>query len=370
MDQDVLKIFPHLAFPKHAKLFHEKYDLISIVGPGAIKYSKRKLKWKTERICRFCGKGHSETGFSTWAHLIPQLIGNSDLYSEYECDACNAYFSSLENDLANYLGISRSILGINSDKKTKGFDARRLTAKSRSFIGDKILILAPEDIDRDPLILGKSTLKYTKNPFIPSNVYKAFLKSALSLLEDQEIEENYQLAIKYLQGKLDITSGAIIGGYKLSFLLDLPLHIYLFQKRDPCERTATHVMVFHFQNNIVALPLPFHKDDLKFDSQEMAVFFPPPYFTNEQNMEIAMPEYFRRDLASNVKITDEEERIVFAIDQTSINKTWGYDPATDTFAEKKYNPDSIKYIVMTAEGVTIDPKALSAFITKEMKVLQ
>ncbi|RYZ62995.1 MAG: hypothetical protein EOP09_18300, partial [Proteobacteria bacterium] len=111
------------------------------------------------------------------------------MYSDFECDECNAYFSGLENDLAAYLGVSRSIAGLQSQKRAPGFSARRLKAKSRSFIGDNILIIAPEDLKSD----GNSTsFTYTKNPYTPSLVYKALLKSGLSLLDDAIVKERYK----------------------------------------------------------------------------------------------------------------------------------------------------------------------------------
>ncbi len=70
------------------------------------------LKPRKERVCRFCGKSSTETTFRRVAHLLPELIGNKHLRSDFECDTCNGFFNKHENDLANFLGISRSIGGI------------------------------------------------------------------------------------------------------------------------------------------------------------------------------------------------------------------------------------------------------------------
>ncbi|HSY61040.1 MAG TPA: hypothetical protein VK796_04145, partial [Cytophaga sp.] len=179
MEQAALDIFPHPDFADRAKLFFNKYELLTIKGPGNPNYSKRRLKKYKDRTCRFCGRSFPVTNFYNYSHLLPQLIGNGDMYSDFECDECNVIFSSYENDLAEFLGISRSITGMSGTKKTHGFVARKLSAKSRSFIGNNILIIAPEDLKREG---NKTMITYTKNPFTPANVYRSFLKSALSLL--------------------------------------------------------------------------------------------------------------------------------------------------------------------------------------------
>jgi hypothetical protein len=155
-----------------------------MTGVGEDAYSKRALRGYTSRSCLFCGRSYPEAPFKTLAHLAPQLIGNSNLYSDFECDDCNKVFSELEGDLAAFLGVSRSIVGVGKDKKTVGFKGRRLTAKSRSFMGEYILIVSPEEIET---VGGTSTLKYTKNPFSPIAVYRAMLKVSLSLLGPEHV---------------------------------------------------------------------------------------------------------------------------------------------------------------------------------------
>jgi len=68
-----------------------------------------KLKRKDCRICRYCGCSYTTMTFKKIAHIVPELMGNANLISDYECDSCNALFSKYENDLANFLGIARTL---------------------------------------------------------------------------------------------------------------------------------------------------------------------------------------------------------------------------------------------------------------------
>jgi hypothetical protein len=363
MEQQILDIFAHPIFENRAKLFDERYDLIDIKGNDDPVYSKRNLKGFSCRTCRFCGRSYPDTTFSNYSHLQPKLIGNRNMYSDFECDRCNGYFSSLENDLAYYLGISRSITGLNGNKNVPGFSARRLHAKSRSFIGNNILIIAPEDYEREG---NKITIRYVKNPYVPANVFKALLKSALSILDEREVKENYGHAIDYLMGKSLISQGALIAGYKLSFQLSLPFHVYHFQKKNKEDNIPTHVMVFHFQNHIIAFPVPLHRQDIPLYKTKYNIIMPPPYFTNMGNMEIAMPAPFQSDLSSINEVSDEEELINLILSENSLKDTWKYDPVTDQSVQEVYNPAGIKYLIFTKEGVTVNPRELSAFIEEQM----
>lgn len=290
------------------------------------------------------------------------MIGNTNLYSDFECDKCNERFSGLENDFADFLGISRSIAGLSGEKQTRGFVGRKIGAKSRSFAGNNILIIAPEDVKREGT---KTTISYIKNAFTPSNVYKALLKCSLSLLSDDEVKGNYWRAIDYLADRCVIKSRAVIRGYHLSFQTTLPLHIYTFRKKVKEDKIPTHVMCFYFQNHIIVFPLPFHEADIH--TSDLDILLPPPYFVGQEDMVNSLPTPFLRDMTSSAKVDNEEDNIIFQIAHDSLKDLYYYDPATDKYEQTGYNPVTPKYLIITKEGVTVNPKELSAFIKAEME---
>jgi hypothetical protein len=356
-----LTLIPHPKFLEFAKHFAVKYMLSDLVFVGDNRYSKRKLKGYSFRTCRFCNRSYPETAFSNLSHLLPKLIGNNDLYSDFECDDCNALFSDYENSLAEYLGISRSIVGLQGQKIGPGFTAHRLKAKSRSFIGDKILILAPEDVKVDG---NKTSISYVKNPYVPSKVYKAILKSALSLLSDDDIERKYKAATAYLKGEISMNSGADIIGYRMPFNLNMPLHVICFTKKNQGDRIPDHVICFNFQNHILTIPLP--SDDLS-KPGNLDVVIPPPYFTNERIIQQSDPIPFFQDLSGIAQILDDEEIISIQMEPEVLENMSCYDPVTDAHSQRPIDRSGLKHIIIAKEGVVIDPKELSVFIAEQME---
>jgi hypothetical protein len=128
MEPETLRVFFPPRSEEQAERFFDHYEFKGIVANGDSAYGKRALRGYSTRTCRFCGRSYPDAPFSGYSHLLPKMIGNSNLYSEFECDDCNEGFSKLEDDLANYLGISRSLSGFSPDRKTVGFKGKRLSA--------------------------------------------------------------------------------------------------------------------------------------------------------------------------------------------------------------------------------------------------
>ena len=83
-------------------------------------------------------------------------------------------------------------------------------------------------------------------------------------------------------------------------------------------------------------------------------------------MHSAMPVPYFRDLSSTTQVLDEEETFTIQLDTNVSENTWCYDPLTDKHEQKPHNLDDLQYMVIARNGVTIDPKELSAFIDKQM----
>lgn len=361
---------PHPDFLARAKDFYAKYDSSWILGTGDQRFSRATLKEK-KRICRFCNCDSSKVTFKNDAHLVSDFIGNTDLFSNFECDECNTRFGQFESDLANYIGISRSILGLNGHRKAPSFVAKKLSVKSRSFIGNNILILSKEDLleynsieDRKS---GKTTITYDKPSYVPINVYKALVKAALSILPEDEVRNNYTLGIHFLQGKFNI-SGAHIDGYKLPFQYNMPLHIMVFKKRCDEDLVPTHIIGFYFQNQIIYLPLPFHKHDIAGYKQEIKIPYPPPIFCIENPSINVTPFPFDADLSGLNKVSDDKETMTMIIDPEYLNSAYKYDPSNDSFSTGEYDSINAKYIIITKNGFVLNTdqvRELSEFIKME-----
>lgn len=290
-------------------------------------------------------------------------MGNTNMYSNFECDQCNDRFSGFEDDLAGFLGISRSVTGLSNEKKAPSFTGRRLRAKSRSFMGNNILILAPEDLEEKG---GKTIIRYTKNPFRPAGVYKALLKSALSLIDESSVKNNYVYALALLAGKFSLTQGAAVAGYNFSYNINLPLHIYLFRKHNASAKIPTEVLMFCFQNNMLVLPIPFHQADLANMQADFDIIVPPPYFVNQDDLRSSNPRAFFRDFSTSEKIDNEDETFVLEFDPNHLEKLWSYDLTTDKYEQTPFSISNTKYLIIVRDGVVVNPKELSTFIRQEM----
>jgi hypothetical protein len=174
---------------KDIKHFYRNYKLIG-------KAEKNAGNRPPIFLCRFCGKSAPGVTFHNDAHLLPELIGKNDFVSFEECDTCNNLFSKYESHLAIYLRPYLAMLGVKGKRKIPTFQSRSVTDKpdSRTIIRTlsanrkEIELGALDDyiVDHDKKIL---TIRFRNPPYIPLNVYKAFVKIGLSLLPNEKLKK-------------------------------------------------------------------------------------------------------------------------------------------------------------------------------------
>jgi hypothetical protein len=149
--------------------------------------------------CRYCGGGEPEVKFSKVAHSLPELIGNKLLFSRDECNTCNEYFDKhLENHLANFLGISRTTARVDSKKGTPKFKSN--SGERVEMIGNSLVILETQDSNLTALDEGTGllTINTETKPYIPEQVYKCFVKMALSIMPEAELK-GYKQCIEWIR---------------------------------------------------------------------------------------------------------------------------------------------------------------------------
>jgi hypothetical protein len=357
-------LYVHPNFEERGRQFLGLYNLVAVKAVGDEEYSKRSLRGYTNRTCLFCGKSYPDAQFSSLSHLLPKAIGNTNMYSDFECDNCNARFSSFEDDLVNFLGVGRSFAGMEGEGRTWGFNARRLSAKSRSFMGENVLVIAPEDIE---VFDGVCCCLYTKNTYRPSRVYRALLKSALSLLGVGEVTKSYQFALLYLMEGAICKAGLTVGGYNLAFQIAMPLHVYLFRKKRSTDRIHTEVIVFHFQNKIISLPVPFHREDMPLASKDFQFILPPPLFFNPQDMEVSEPQAWASEFAGEDAVVDEQELLIISRDPSIVRDLPFYDPETDSIKSGQPDLALLKHVIISRKDYAGNLKELWEFINEQDK---
>lgn len=157
--------------------------------------------------CRFCNRHEPDVKFRTIAHAIPEMLGNKFLISNYECDECNQKFGKLENDLGIFLGPIRAIYSIpgkrkrSSKYKTQWFN---IINNENNIIFEDICNEYGKNNRNANFNFKDRTLDFhiERKGYIPINIYKSFVKMALSLIPEDTLQR-LEVYLKFLNGELD-----------------------------------------------------------------------------------------------------------------------------------------------------------------------
>lgn len=358
---------PLNGYEKVFEAFNKVYEPVDFIFSGDDRYNRKKLKPKRERTCRFCGKAFGDTRFREDAHLIPDSIGNKDLFSDFECDHCNRFFGlEFENELAPFLGISRTLTASKTRNGIPTFKSpgHKLKARAAFIQGSDTIIISREDSNDDSIVVnrltGETRVKVQKNPFIPQKVYKAFMKMALSLLPGEEIKHNYGLAIKFLMENVpEVKTGCWLWWYTMPFNFNLPPHALVFKKRKKDLRFHTHVVALYFQNYIFYIPVLFNKKDIFFYEDNPLQFKQcPPLFTQFANTSGLRLTEMSYDFSSTEKEENLVEEIVVQMSAEHLSQSAVYDYAKDQIKNMPFNPGNIMEIVIRRDLGSIDPRQM------------
>jgi len=230
--------------------------------------NKLTLKHKHQRTCRFCNKSYPDVKFSNRAHIIPELLGNKNLLSDFECDSCNSRFGKYENDLANFLGPFRTaaaVKGKNGVPKYRSTDNQLTITKSH----DNSVEVAMNDDPENHISVEGDVIKIQSksNPYKPINIYKSFLKSAISFVDDDEIgflsntirflsDDSYTANEEY-DSLFTMVQNFIPGNIHEDIFV-----LYYKKRPDYIEYPAPSlVFMFYIKNLVLQLVIPFHDMD-------------------------------------------------------------------------------------------------------------
>jgi len=252
MSEDQFIVFTYPSLVNDLKLFMENYQYsLPIIPPDE---PRRKFTPINKRLCRFCGKDSSATTFRTDAHIIPQLLGNKYLVSDYECDKCNSLFSAYESNLTESLGAYRTVFNIPGRKNkvpkyTSPGDG--LVASPNSDLNIPHAITIEDNTGTSFEIddkTGNTVISYTKNGFVPLLAYKALLKIALTLIDEKDVS-SYSEAFKFLMSDVyDEKCAEVAHVHQFFGSYRSRSHCYLFKMINPAARLPTHIFQLYFEN--------------------------------------------------------------------------------------------------------------------------
>ena len=142
--------------------------------------------------CRFCRLLPPLVTFRREAHAIPEMLGNHELVSAYECDSCNRLFGkTIELDLGRWTLPSRSLLGIGGKKRRHPI-AQDRDGSWKVQAGDNTILFEKQEdgslVVEDPASNSMS-INIPRGPYVPVAVLKALVRIGLMLIPGSDIEE-------------------------------------------------------------------------------------------------------------------------------------------------------------------------------------
>ncbi|TKC04359.1 HNH endonuclease [Pedobacter frigoris] len=341
--------------------FFDNYEIENIFIPPDS--AVRNLKKRPDRVCRYCGLGANQTTFKKEAHIIPHLMGNRYMVSDFECDSCNELFSKYENHLTDFLGITRTIFGTDAKKGTPNYRSRNagLSAKALNLPSDhKAIVISDNngenfEIDDDS---GRTEISYQKNKYIPLFVYKSFLKIALGLIKPDDVI-NYKYAFEHLiHSQSDVQLGKVATINEYSYTRNCKVHCYLFRKRRKDDLRPTHIFQIYYENLLYQFFIPLNLEDLNlYDGKEFTIKWCPPLLLWPPK-EGENCRSRARDLSGLEKI-DEEGLISMEFLPGTMKTLSSYDPITKVFIDASdFDMQKIVKILLVPQNPDMDFKEI------------
>ncbi|MDB5024291.1 MAG: hypothetical protein JWP78_2046 [Mucilaginibacter sp.] len=296
-------------------LLHRVYDIAAIRTTHPNHVSP--LKPKPERMCRFCGRKADEVKFKKRAHLMSELLGNKVLFSDFECDECNGKFSKYEDQLANYLGIFRSVNG------TRGKDGPiKYKSPDESFVimhgklpvpGEPDgLIIESRGEDKNHFTFDTEgrlmTVHAPQHSYRPYQVYKALLKMALGLIKEKEVEDYLFLLDQLInteeQGDQTSPFNKVLITRHPGPGYPSPTMLLFKKKAEIAEAFPTHIFCLLYDHYMFQIFVPCNKkDQWMYDGmQNINLPYVPPFLDKYFVKQFGKPKGRVMDCRSNEKV--------------------------------------------------------------------
>ncbi len=348
-----IDFFTRADYAGQAKLFWENYDLKKLVLIG--EENRSPLVPKNKRVCRFCGKSMPATTFRSKAHLIPELLGNKSLLSDFECDVCNKQFGTYEDQFSKMLGPLRSIFQINGKTKKPIYKSpgEKLRIESAEFHDKEAITLTRKDVT-DSLFTanleqGQMELTIHLHPFSLNKVYKCFLKMAYSLLPAETVAAEYPYGLRYiLYDDVKINSGCRVTGYSVGKNQFFKPHLMVFERKTDSRQVYTHYLVLYFLNLIYAVPIPLNiKDFARYKSQITALNYPPLFLSGKDDIPTLPIDPFYYDFSTEESQKGQHQVIEMNFKKEDLQNTATYDPQTKELNKQAIiNPETLQKIII------------------------
>ena len=227
---------------------------------------KRNSQGKT---CRFCRKSFPSVSFDTIPHIIPELFGRNNVTSNFECNECNKQFRFYETDTATMIQHYLALLKIKSKKGVPVFQSKKdKDSYSTTLINGNLNFGANEQDFQYNDEEKTLTVNFRTKKFRPFSLYKIFLKMGISLLTEDDLNENNHF-LDFLNSEVPIDNGLQVWtAYRYMFKTkyhSIP-NINLYKAKNILVGNTEfpdYVLLINFANVVIQFFLPISKRNMK-----------------------------------------------------------------------------------------------------------
>lgn len=259
-EQDAVTTSVSPAVDKAVHFYATTYDILKIEAPRR-ENAKEWIGSKSfPRHCRFCLRREPDAPFTQEAHALPGLTGNRRLFTREECDDCNGKFGKLENDMGNFTRAERTFGHVTGRRRVPSLktaswriDANQMELRAHMSPGD-----GPWEEDEEKKLLK---VRIEIPPYRPLAVYKAFLKMALSVMPERELE-HFGQALRWLASDGIEENGVIDGTGFICYRtvgprrFEDPFLVLLRRKQEANAPYASFIVTFGNSTYQIFLPSP------------------------------------------------------------------------------------------------------------------
>ena len=239
---------------------------------------------KRPRHCRFCGKDEPAVTFRDDAHALPTAFGNTGLFSNYECDACNHVFGEgIENHLGNWTKPMRTLSrikgrsGVPTIKKPGPEEGWRVECSATGFQLREYENEPFFEIDEEAKQLR---FELHRDTYIPVAVLKGLVKIGLTLIPDvetQHFRETYDWIRNTDHSRNFVAEFPIFRTFIPGPMPNDLIVLILMRRRANIDTVPYAFFTFAYGNEVLQVFLPSISQDKCIDGKPLSFrAFPTP----------------------------------------------------------------------------------------------
>lgn len=235
------------------------------------------------RHCRFCRRDEPDATFKDQAHALPAAFGNTGLFSNYECDACNHLFGeNIENHLGNWTKPMRTLSqikgrsGVPTIKKPGPQKGWRVEYSGTGFQLTEYYDDPFFEVDE---AAKKLRFKLRRDTYIPVAVLKGLVKIGLTLIPDAEIQhfrETYDWIRDTDHSRNFVAEFPVLRTFIPGPMRNDLIVLILMRRRAGIETVPYAFFTLAYGNEVLQVFLPSVAQDSCIDGQLLSL---PPFPT-------------------------------------------------------------------------------------------